>query len=169
MLHGNFDRKSINEDDVENFILNSVLPVSMAGATNHGSLNLLKEEEQMTRFSVRIHTNYEILTGSSAEGLCLPEVTVMKGSIKHKHFTYAADSDIKYVFTSLIVDNQNKRAFAFLDSSKSHPSLLDYSITTSGKPRVSVNRAGSQKLERDKFLAHLRVSLTMMALYLEGK
>lgn len=69
--------------------------------------------------NMRFQLNLEILTGSTGEGLSLPEITEMKGPLKH--FTYAADSDIKYVLTSLIVDSQNKKAFSRMDSSVSPP------------------------------------------------
>lgn len=129
ILEANFD-KSTAEDGgqnkslvdpkaLDNFILNSVLPVSMAGSVNHESLNRLQEEEMMSGPNMRFQLNLEILTGSTGEGLSLPEITEMKGPLKH--FTYAADSDIKYVLTSLIVDSQNKKAFSRMDLSVSPP------------------------------------------------
>ena len=118
---------NINEEDsglleqtqLDNFILNSVLPVSMAGSLNHEALYLLREEEMMTGPCMRLHLNLEILTGSSAEGLSLPDITEMKGPLKN--YSYCADSDIKFVQTSLIVDNENRKAFARMDSSHSPP------------------------------------------------
>ena len=109
----------LDAEIVDNFILNLILPVSMAGSVNRDALLALHEEEEMISLDRKLNQNLEILTGSSAEGLSLPEVLVMKGPLKG--YVCSADKDIKYIMTSLVVDNHYRKAFAKMDSSQSSP------------------------------------------------
>ncbi|XP_060595030.1 uncharacterized protein LOC132749321 [Ruditapes philippinarum] len=120
-----FDVKNIHNSgskflnhSIEDFILDLVLPIPMAGCLTLLALQNFHREKEMFTVSRNHKEHCIVLTGSCSDGLSLPEVTHIKRKNK---VTEGPDEDKIYIFTSLIVDSENRRAFCSLDTSKSPP------------------------------------------------
>ncbi|KAK3592960.1 hypothetical protein CHS0354_023181 [Potamilus streckersoni] len=111
--HGRGESANVSMEDL---VLNMVLPLSMAGSM----IVYSQEKDQAVRPLVandRAFNNItEIVTGSSADGLALPQVTNIKGD---KFNVEGPDENVNYVFSALIVDQNKKRAFARTESQQS--------------------------------------------------
>ncbi|XP_045194568.2 uncharacterized protein LOC123550197 [Mercenaria mercenaria] len=110
--------KEVLQHSKEDFILDLLLPVPMAGCLTLLALQNYNRERKMYNVSRKFLEHYSVLTGSSSDGLCLPEVTHMNRKV---NVTEGPDEDKIYIFSSLIVDSENKRAFSSLDTSRSPP------------------------------------------------
>ncbi|KAL4224807.1 hypothetical protein ACF0H5_015503 [Mactra antiquata] len=102
----------------EDFILNMVIPIPIAGEIHEDAMKEYKEEVATIHLQHRHLESIRLLAGSSADGLSLPEVTVQKGDLR---FTEGPDEDVMYIFTALRVDKGNRRSFCMTDSTQSSP------------------------------------------------
>ncbi|KAL3831860.1 hypothetical protein ACJMK2_023557 [Sinanodonta woodiana] len=103
---------------MDDLVINLVLPLSMAGSV----IVFSQEKDEAARPLVAndraFHNIMEIVTGSSADGLALPQVTHIKGD---NFSVEGPDEDVNYVFSALIVDPNHRRAFARTESQQSPP------------------------------------------------
>ena len=109
-----------NKDQTENFILNLVLPLPMAGSMVRSSRKRIKEESTYLKLKTPVFRVQEMIAGSSAEGLGLPQ-TIHIGQASFS--VDAPDEDTKFVFSELIVGSQNSTSvpFAFIEESPKGP------------------------------------------------
>ncbi|KAL3831862.1 hypothetical protein ACJMK2_023559 [Sinanodonta woodiana] len=103
---------------MDDLVANMVLPLSMAGSVIVFSQEKDEAARKLITNDRAFHNILEIVTGSSADGLALPEVTHIKGD---KFNVEGPDEDINYVFSALIVDPSHRRAFARTESQQSPP------------------------------------------------
>ncbi|KAL3831861.1 hypothetical protein ACJMK2_023558 [Sinanodonta woodiana] len=103
---------------MDDLVINLVLPLSMAGSM----IVFSQEKDEAARPLVTndraFHNILEIVTGSSADGLALPQVTHIKGD---NFSVEGPDEDVNYVLSALIVDPSHRRAFARTESQQSPP------------------------------------------------
>ncbi|KAK3589047.1 hypothetical protein CHS0354_007996 [Potamilus streckersoni] len=102
--------------EMENLVLNMVLPLSMAGSVIVYSQEKDKTVRPLVVNDRTFNNIMEIVTGSSTDGLALPQITNIKGD---KFNVEGQDEDVKYVFSALIVDPRCRRAFARTESHQS--------------------------------------------------